>query len=77
MNIIVSSEELALLKPKIKVRLAELNKRQIDTSIEMEMTQKQFSNWVTGRSYPRLNEAFKLAKYLGCKVDDLWEYEEE
>ena len=74
MNTIVSSEEKEVLKPKIRVRLAELDLKQTDIFEVFGVTQKQFSNWVTGKSFPRLEEAFRLAEYLGCKVDDLWEY---
>lgn len=65
-----------MLKPKIRVRLAELELKQSDIYEKFDVTQKQFSNWVTGSSAPRLEIAFKLAKYLNCKVDDLWEYKE-
>lgn len=77
MNIIVSSEEMELLKSKIRVRLAELELKQSDLYNEFNISQKQFSNWVTGESAPRLEIAFKLAKRLGCKVDDLWVFNEE
>lgn len=76
MNIIVCSGEVELLKPRIRVRLAELDLKQSDIYNEFKVTQKQFSNWVTGTSAPRLEQAFKLAKRLNCKVDDLWEYKE-
>lgn len=66
-----------MLKPKIRVRLAELDIQQIDIYEKFGVSQNQFSNWVTGKSKPRLEEAFKLAKFLDCKVDDLWEYKEE
>ena len=65
-----------MLKSKIKVRLAELDMKQIDIYEKFGVSQKQFSNWVTGKSKPRLEEAFKLAIFLNCKVDDLWEYKE-
>lgn len=35
------------------------------------------SNWCTGKSYPSPPEMFELAKLLNCKVDDLYEVEEE
>lgn len=66
-----------MLKSKIRVRLAELELRQSDILDEFGVTQKQFSNWVTGKSAPRLELAFRLAKRLNCKVDDLWELKEE
>lgn len=65
-----------MLKPRIRVRLAELELKQSELYKEFEVSQKQFSNWVTGSSAPRLEIAFKLAKRLDCKVDDLWSYEE-
>lgn len=77
MNIIVSSGEIIMLKSKIRVRLAELELKQSEIYREFDVSQKQFSNWVTGISAPRLEVAFKLAKRLGCRVDDLWEYKED
>lgn len=65
-----------MLKSKVRVRLAELELKQSEIYKEFKVSQKQFSNWVTGASYPRLEVAFKLADRLGCKVDDLWNYEE-
>lgn len=44
---------------------------------EVGITPTQFSNWIAGRSYPPLDKAYKLAKLLNCKVDDLYEEEEE
>lgn len=77
MNIIVVLEEKEVLKSKIRVRLAELELKQSQLYEEFDISQKQFSNWVTGASTPKLEVAFKLANRLGCKVDDLWEYIEE
>ncbi|WP_413381209.1 helix-turn-helix transcriptional regulator [Alkalihalobacillus sp. 1P02AB] len=66
-----------MLKPKIKVRLAELELTQVDIFEEFSVGKMTFSNWVTGKSRPNLEQAFKLAKRLDCKVDELWEYREE
>jgi len=66
-----------VLKPHIKVKLAELEKKQVDVAGDLNIKQQRLSNWVRGRGYPDLNEAFRLAKYLDCTVDDLWEYKEE
>lgn len=66
-----------MLKPRIRIRLAELNKKQSDIYRELGVTPQQFSNWVKGDAAPYLNTAFKLAKMLDCKVDDLWDYKEE
>lgn len=66
-----------MLKPKIRVRLAEIEKKQSEIYVKLGVTPQQFSNWVQGSSTPRLEMAFKLAKELNCNVDDLWYYEED
>ncbi|MEK4721537.1 helix-turn-helix transcriptional regulator [Priestia sp. FSL W8-0524] len=37
----------------------------------------QLSLWISMRNFPRADKLFKLAQVLNCKVDDLYEYEEE
>jgi DNA-binding XRE family transcriptional regulator len=66
-----------LIKPKIKVRLAELDLKQTDLAEEFGVSKQTFNGWVSGRIKPSLEVAFRLAKRLNCKVDDLWIYEEE
>lgn len=61
-----------MLKPKIKVRLAELNIRQQELSDYLEVTKQTMSLWVNGKATPSLETAFKIAKFLDCKVDDLF-----
>lgn len=41
------------------------------------ITPTQLSNWISGRSYPTIDKAFKLANILGCKVDDLYDIKKE
>jgi putative transcriptional regulator len=77
MNIIVSLELSELLKSKIKVRLAELDMQQTELAEKMGVTKQTMNGWVRGRVKPPLETAFVIAKYLGCKVDDLWEYKED
>lgn len=67
---------LTLLKPKIKVRLAELDMQQTILSQELGVTKQTVNAWVKGKSVPSLETAFKIAKLLNCKVDDLFVYEE-
>ena len=69
-------EEKLVLKSKIRIKLAELEKRQNDVTKTLNITPQRFSNWVNGSSYPKLEEAFRLAKYLDCAIEDLWEYRE-
>lgn len=77
MNIIVSLELSELLKSKIKVRLAELDMQQTELAEKMGVTKQTMNGWVRGRVKPPLETAFVIAKYLDCKVDDLWEYKED
>ncbi len=43
---------------------------------ELNVSPTQLSNWISGRSFPTVEKAFKLAKILGVKVDDLYERDE-
>jgi DNA-binding XRE family transcriptional regulator len=67
----------SMLKPKIRLKLAELEKKHKDIYSDLKVSPQIFSNWVNGESYPRLPMAFKLARKLNCLVDDLWEYVDE
>jgi DNA-binding XRE family transcriptional regulator len=75
-NRIVSLELSELLKPKIKIRLAELDMQQQELAEKLGVTKQTMNGWVRGRVKPPLETAFLIAKELGCKVDDLWSYEE-
>ncbi|MBO1583234.1 helix-turn-helix domain-containing protein [Bacillus sp. XF8] len=44
---------------------------------QLNISQNQMSNYVTGKSYPPVDKAFELAKIFGCKVDDLYEVQKE
>ncbi|WP_144551998.1 helix-turn-helix transcriptional regulator [Peribacillus simplex] len=61
-----------MLKPRIRVLLAEKDLKQNEICKELEVSATQFSNWVNGTSFPRLELAFKLAKILDCKIEELW-----
>lgn len=74
---IVSSEEKKMLKPKIRIKIAESDKKQIEIAEKLGIKQQRLSNWVNGKGFPNLNEAFKLARYFNCSVEDLWEYKED
>ncbi|MGV3465259.1 MAG: helix-turn-helix transcriptional regulator [Heyndrickxia sp.] len=43
---------------------------------ELDVTPTQLSNWISGRSNPPIEKAFKLAKMLAVKIDELYEWEE-
>lgn len=40
---------------------------------ELDISPTQLSNWISGRSSPTMEKAFKLAGILKVKVDDLYE----
>jgi DNA-binding XRE family transcriptional regulator len=61
-----------MLKSKIKVKLAELNIKQQELSGKLGVTKQTMSLWANGKSMPTLETAFKIAKLLDCKVDDLF-----
>lgn len=65
-----------MLKSRIKVRLAELEMKQNDLAEQFNVSKQTVSGWVTGRIKPSLELAFRIAKVLNCRVDDLWEYKE-
>ena len=66
-----------MLKSKIKVMLVEKDIKQYELAKKLEFKPQTLSSWITNTNTPTLNNAFKLAKELGCKVDDLWEYKED
>lgn len=69
-----------MLKAKIRIKLVakmeEIEGKQKDVAEILNVSPQRLSNWVNGESFPNLNEAFRLAKFLDSKVDDLWEYKE-
>lgn len=77
MNTIVVLGEKKVLKSKIRIKLAEMEKRQNEITKTLKISPQRFSNWVNGTSFPKLEEAFRLAKLLECSIYDLWEYKEE
>ena len=44
---------------------------------ELGVSQTVLSRWISGKSNPSLENAFKLAELLRCKVDDLYERKKE
>lgn len=78
----IIAEELDVLKPRIKLVIAEIEHntgRKLEhqkIAEDIGVTPQQFSAWVNNRGWPRMDKAFKLAKYLGVRVDDLYQYVE-
>jgi putative transcriptional regulator len=44
---------------------------------EFKISRNTLSNWSTGKTYPSIPQALKLAALLGVKVDDLYKVKEE
>lgn len=77
MNKLVDLGVNEVLKSKIRIRLAEMDKKQKDFAKELGVTPQTLSGWVkVDGNKPSLEQAFKIAKVLDCTVDDLWEYKE-
>lgn len=63
-----------MLKSKLKIRLAELEMKQNELASQLSVTKQTLSSWANGKNQPTLEMAFKIAKLLDCKVDDLFTY---
>lgn len=68
---------IIILKPKIKVRLAELDMQQIQLAEKLGMTKQTINSYCRGASMPTLENSFRIAYILNCKVDDLFDYIDE
>jgi len=66
-----------MLKPRIKIRLAEMNIKQKELSEQLGVTKQTLSSWSNGKNTPSLEMSFKIARVLECKVDDLFIYIED
>ncbi|MFY0758716.1 helix-turn-helix transcriptional regulator [Metabacillus dongyingensis] len=43
---------------------------------KLNISANTLSNWARGNTKPNAEDLFRLAKVLGVKVDDLYEYDE-
>ncbi|SEN42313.1 helix-turn-helix transcriptional regulator [Lihuaxuella thermophila] len=71
--------ELVIAKKKNEGFKIELNGKKVKCSQthlaeKLNITKQQFSLWVNGRSFPRLEKAFELAHLLDVKVDELYTF---
>lgn len=46
-------------------------------SKQLGITQDTLTNWMNGRSMPKLDQAVKLAEILNCKLEDIFKEEKE
>lgn len=61
------------MRSKIGELISERGLKRKYIAEQLGVTNEMVSRWVVGKAYPRLDKAFKLAKILGVKVDDLYE----
>lgn len=38
---------------------------------ELNVNPNTVSNWIKGKSFPKLDQAYRLAKLIGCELNDL------
>lgn len=72
-----NNEVMSLLKCNIDECIKKVGYRRDYVADYMEITLQQLSNWTRMRSYPKTPDLYKLASFLGCKTDDLYEYVKE
>lgn len=66
-----------MLKSRINEVLNERGLKQVWVAKQMGINQTVLSRWANNRGKPSVDRLFKLAKVIGCKVDDLYEWIEE
>lgn len=63
------------LKPRIKERRMEAHMTQTELARKISMSVSQLSQIENGHNYPLPETLWRIAKGIGCKVDDLYDYE--
>lgn len=63
------------MKSNLNVWIAKSGMSKKEVANKMGVSQEVLSRWINNHSKPSLENAFKLAELLNCKVDDLWERE--
>jgi putative transcriptional regulator len=64
-----------VMKPKIQELRKERGLMQGFVAKQMGISQQLLSDWEKGRTYPRIDKAYKLAKVLGVGIEELYEVE--
>jgi transcriptional regulator with XRE-family HTH domain len=65
-----------MIKPKIKEWIVKKDITGKELAEHLGVSENQVSIWVKGKGYPRFEKLWKMAKFLGCKMDDLYEEKE-
>lgn len=68
---------MTILKSKIGELLKNSGLKGKWIAQQLNISQNQMSNYVTGKSYPPVDKAFELANIFNCRVDDLYEVQEK
>jgi len=63
------------MKSNINVWIAKSEMSKKEVAEKMGISQTVLSRWVNNKSMPSVENLFKLADILNCKVDDLYEKE--
>lgn len=63
--------------PKIRGKREEKGLKQKFVAKECGVSQQMLSEYENGKTFPRANILFNIAKVIGCKVDDLYERVED
>lgn len=69
----VNAKKERCLKSRLNVQIALTDSTPDDIATALGIHKYTISGWKKGRTTPSLEQAFKLAKFFGCKVDDLWQ----
>ena len=65
-----------MLKSKIGEHIERSGYRRDYIAKQIGVSYRQLAKYIAGDSYPTVPKLFALARLLGCKADDLYEYEE-
>jgi|UPI00017E5EEA putative transcriptional regulator len=60
------------LEPRIREIRENKGLKQKFVAQKTGISQQQLSDYETGKAYPRIDKAYKIAAVLDCKVDDLY-----
>ena len=66
-----------MLKSKIGEYIERSGYRRDYIAKRIGVSYRQLAKYIAGDSFPTVPKLFALAQLLGCKVDDLYEYEEK
>jgi putative transcriptional regulator len=76
MNNIIVSEVLRSMESNISWLIKKAGLKQYELAERLEISPQQLNAWATGKSYPRIDKAIKLAKILNCSLDELYTKDE-